>query len=103
MSEAAEWAKKRQPAAVIFRVCFKFFINERVRLNDYGGLGRTGHFWRTHDRQEIDWVETREDGGLEAFECKWEKRAFKVPLGWQRTYPESEVHLVHRQNFGMYV
>jgi len=80
-----------------------FFVNERVRQNDYGGLGRSGYFWRTHDQQEIDWVESRKDGGLEAFECKWEKRSYKVPLGWKRTYPDAEVHMVHRHNFGLFV
>jgi hypothetical protein len=64
---------------------------------------RSGYFWRTHDQQEFDWVKSRKDGGLEAFECKWEKRSYKVPLGWKRTYPDAEVHRVHRHNFGLFV
>lgn len=80
-----------------------FFVNERIRQNDYLRLGRTGYFWRTHDQQEIDWIETDGMGLLQGFECKWQQRAYKPPLGWQRAYPDAPVHLVHRGNFGSYV
>lgn len=80
-----------------------FFINERIRQSDYGGLGRSGHFWRTHDQQEIDWIETDGTGLLQGFECKWQERAYKPPTAWRRAYPDAPVNLVHRGNFGTYV
>ena len=43
----------------------KFQENRRVYANNY--------FWRTYDKQEIDWIEER-DGQLFAYEFKWQSK-----------------------------
>jgi hypothetical protein len=78
-------------------------INERVRRCDYGRMERHGYFWRTYDQQEIDRIETSPDGSVEGFECKWSVQTYAPPKGWQRAYPGTRVHLVHRENFGEYI
>jgi len=80
-----------------------FFINERIRQNDYERHGRMGYFWRTHDQQEIDWIEVDGTGGLTGFECKSTKRSWQPPLGWRRNYPDAPVHLVHPKNLGEFI
>ena len=57
------------------------------------------YFWRTYDRQEIDWVEERE-GKLYGYEFKWNpKRKAKYPKGWQSTYAEAEYEVIHPENY----
>lgn len=80
-----------------------YFINERIRQNEYERHGRTGFFWRTHDQQEIDWIEVDGEGFPTGFECKWSKRSWKPPLGWSRNYPDAPVHLIHRENVGNFI
>ncbi len=98
--EAFQPLRLRSDTGALFE---NFFINERIRQNEYARLGRKGYFWRTHDQQEIDWVELDIANNVQAFECKWQQRKYKPPFGWQRTYPDSPVHLVHRSNFGTFV
>ena len=59
----------------------------------------SNYFWRTHAKQEIDWIEER-DGGLKAFEFKWSKSGkAKVPIAWQKGYPDSTFEVVDRSNY----
>ena len=64
----------------------KFWHNQGERLNYY--------FWRTHDQQEIDYLEEK-DGVLHGFECKWQApRHFHAPKIFLTTYPQSRVDLI---------
>ncbi|MCL5991396.1 MAG: DUF4143 domain-containing protein, partial [Bacteroidetes bacterium] len=56
------------------------------------------YFWRTYDKQEIDWIEEK-DGKLTAIEFKWKEQKVKVPSGWQKNYPDSGFRVIHSDNY----
>jgi predicted AAA+ superfamily ATPase len=64
----------------------KFWHNQNERINYY--------FWRTHDQQEIDYLEEK-DGSLIGFEFKWQApRHFTPPKIFLETYPQARVSLI---------
>jgi hypothetical protein len=75
-----------------------YFIAERLKYNHNRRCNLSLYFWRTHDRHDIDYVE--EGGGrLVGYECKWTEKRWQPPALFSQTYPSSEVHLVHRNNY----
>jgi hypothetical protein len=76
-----------------------YVISERLKFQKYNRMIVNNYFWRTYDRQEIDWVEERE-GKLYGYEFKWNpKRKAKYPKGWQSTYAEAEYEIIHPDNY----
>jgi predicted AAA+ superfamily ATPase len=76
-----------------------FLAAERVKLQNYLRLDTTNYFWRTHDRQEIDWIEERE-GKLLAYEFKWQSSSRPTaPKAWREAYPEARFKVITPQNF----
>ena len=55
-----------------------FMISERIKYNNSRGLDANMYFWRTTQKQEIDYVEEK-GNVLSAFEFKWKKDSFKKP------------------------
>lgn len=56
-----------------------FLMSERMKYKAYHNVWAQSYFWRTHDQQEIDYVEDM-DGTLFAFEFKWNKhKSSKLP------------------------
>jgi predicted AAA+ superfamily ATPase len=51
-----------------------YLISERLKLHAYKQHHVSTYFWRTHNKQEIDWVEER-NGSLFAYEMKWKQLA----------------------------
>jgi hypothetical protein len=47
------------------------------------------YFWRTYDRQEIDFIESS-PGSLNAYEIKWKYQKVRIPEAWRKTYPDAE-------------
>lgn len=76
-----------------------FLISERMKYNHYNFNYCNSYFWRTHQKQEIDYIE--ESGGqLYAFEFKWnENKKVKVPSAFNETYKNHTFSLISRQNF----
>lgn len=56
------------------------------------------YFWRTHDHQELDYVEEA-DGKLQGYEFKWNSKKAKMPLAFAKAYPKAEIQVLHQQNF----
>ena len=56
------------------------------------------YFWRTYDRQEIDWIEER-GGNIFAYEIKFKKDKVKIPGAWKATYPDSEFTVINKNNY----
>jgi len=56
------------------------------------------YFWRTHDQQELDYLEEA-DGQLHGYEFKWNPKKAKAPAAFAKAYPRAEVQLLHQQNF----
>ena len=75
-----------------------FLISERIKANHNYGLEPNIYFWRTHQQQEIDYLE--ETGGkLFAFEFKWGNKKAKEPSIFAKTYPKSQWQLVNQDNY----
>ncbi len=76
-----------------------FVIAERIKSNHYSFNYCKNYFWRTHQKQEIDYVE-ESDGTLKAFEIKWNPNAkAKIPKTFTDTYPDSELFVITPDNF----
>ena len=75
-----------------------YVISERLKLQHYQGWLSNNYFWRTYDQQEIDWIEER-DGGLFAFEMKYQKKTVKAPGAWTSNYPGATFDVISRENY----
>jgi len=79
-----------------------FLIVERLKKQSYTSLSANNFFWRTHDQQEVDWVEER-GGRLHGFEFKWHPKALaknKNKLAWQTNYPtHATFTTINRTNY----
>jgi predicted AAA+ superfamily ATPase len=75
-----------------------FFISERIKYMDNKQIPANRFFWRTYEKKEIDLIEERE-GNLFAYECKYSKKAVKVPKDFILSYPESRFFVVTRDNY----
>jgi hypothetical protein len=81
-----------------------YLAAERLKLQHYKGMHVNNYFWRTHDRQEIDWVEDR-DGKLFGYEFKYSQptKKIKAPKAWAEAYPESTFKIIYKDNFEDFV
>lgn len=76
-----------------------YVISERLKHQRYQRMIVNNYFWRTYDKQEIDWLEERE-GKLFGYEFKWSpKRNAKAPKIWKDTYVESEFKVINHENY----
>ncbi|MCX7736219.1 MAG: ATP-binding protein [Candidatus Kapabacteria bacterium] len=75
-----------------------YIISERLKFQSNKSLHSNNYFWRTYDKQEIDWIEERE-GKLFAYEFKWKELKSKAPLAWVKTYPNSDFKVINSENF----
>ncbi len=75
-----------------------YMVSERLKFQSYERMLVNNYFWRTYDRQEIDWVEERE--GIEyAYEFKWNPQKIKVPVAWKKAYPNSKFSTITSENY----
>ena len=80
-----------------------FLIAERKKWIQESGLWCNTYFWRTHDQQEIDYIEEK-DGRLFAFEFKWSPAArARFSKTFTRAYPENTIEVISRDNFDSFV
>ncbi|MEX1240471.1 MAG: ATP-binding protein [Cyclobacteriaceae bacterium] len=75
-----------------------YIIAERLKFQEYHGIHANNFFWRTYDRQEVDWVEER-DGKMFGYEFKWGNKKTKVPPAWKKNYPQAEFNVIHQDNY----
>ncbi len=76
-----------------------YIIGERLKVQSYDKMIVNNYFWRTYDQQEIDWVEDR-GGKLYGYEFMWNpKRSTRVPVAWEKNYPDSEFHVINSDNY----
>lgn len=76
-----------------------FVIAERMKMLAYNGSFAQTYFWRTKQKQEIDYLE-EEDGKIKAFEFKWNpnKAAAKCPDSFLKAYQNPEFKVITPQN-----
>lgn len=76
-----------------------YLVSERIKYQNYNNLNIENYFWRTYDRQEIGWLEIKNEK-LAAFEFKWnEKKAPKVPVAFAKAYPEASFEVINKTNY----
>lgn len=75
-----------------------YLVIERLKKQSYKKLFKHNYFWRTYDKQEIDWIED-EDGVLEAYEFKWRMQRVKPPGAWLDAYPGAKFSLINQENY----
>ena len=80
-----------------------FLIVERMKFINTNSMYGNRYFWRTHDQQEIDYIEER-DGMLYAWEFKWNALSKKkIPKIFQKEYPNSEMKVITQDNFTEFI
>ncbi len=86
----------RQDTGVLWE---NWLISERKKWLHYHNTYANTYFWRTQDRQEIDYVEERE-GFMWAYEMKWNPRAkASFSKTFTDAYPQHHTLVVHKDNF----
>jgi len=79
-----------------------FLISERKKYLEYNEISTSSYFWRTTQKQEIDYIEER-GGVILSWEFKWNSKAkVKIPKTFTETYL-SEIKVIHRENFEDFV
>ena len=77
-----------------------FFISERMKYNHYNRHYVNAYFWRTTQKQEIDYVE-ESDGQFSAFEMKWnpKKGRTTIPSTFSQAYPVATTAIMTPENY----
>lgn len=79
-----------------------FMISERVKYNNNRSIDVNTYFWRTTQKQEIDYVEEK-GNVLSAFEFKWKKGSFKKPKSFLDAYAGSAIEVVNRGSYKKFI
>lgn len=76
-----------------------YIISERIKYQSYQKMLVNNYFWRTYDKQEIDWVEDR-GGKLYGYEFKWNpKKKIKAPGAWTKNYEGATYEIISPDNY----
>lgn len=77
-----------------------FFIMERIKFNAYHGKRVNYYFWRTTEKQKIDFVE-EENGLFSIFEMKWNPKLSRTKFlqNFIDSYSPKEMHIVTPDNY----
>ena len=81
-----------------------YMASERLKFQHYHAMAVNNYFWRTHDMQEIDWIEER-NGKLFGYEFKFAEpfRKLNAPKAWKENYPGAAFKVIHKNNFGDFI
>ena len=80
-----------------------FLVSERLKANHYSRRYSNCYFWKTHQKQEIDFVEEA-DGMLNAYEFKWSPgNKAKIPKTFTSAYPEATFEIITSDNFHQFL
>lgn len=75
-----------------------FLVSERLKNQSYNRIFANNYFWRTWDKQEIDWIEERE-GKLFGFEFKWTESKSKSLKSFSDSYNNAETKIINQENY----
>ena len=79
-----------------------FLIAERLKLQEYNQLYTNNYFWRTVQKQEIDFVE-ESNGQITAYEFKWNSKGkAKIPIAFLNEY-KANGKIIDKENFRNFV
>ena len=79
-----------------------YLICERIKLQHFLHTGTNNFFWRTYDRQEIDWIE-ESNGNIHGYELKWSDTRTKAPIAWRNAYPEAGFTVINKENYSKWL
>jgi len=79
-----------------------FLIAERMKFNKNSNLDRNAYFWRTIQKQELDYIEESK-GKLKGFEFKWSKEKLRKPKAFLEAYPGTRLKLINRDNYKKFI
>ena len=80
-----------------------FIISERQKQLNYKNIYTNAYFWRTLEKQEIDYIEER-DGKLFAYEFKWNPiKQPRLSKTFSRAYPKHEYKVISPDNFEEFI
>lgn len=72
---------------------------ERIKKQNYHKIATNNYFWRTYDKQELDWLEEK-GSELAGFEFKWnENKKSKIPTAFGKAYPDATFEVINKQNY----
>ena len=76
-----------------------YMIAERIKWLKLNNSGHTCFFWKTHTRQQIDYLEITGDG-MRGYKMDWEKRKkVKFPLYFSEIYPQAKTTVINRSSY----
>lgn len=76
-----------------------FLVVERLKVLSYNQIHVNQYFWRTQQKQEIDYIEDI-NGKLYAYEFKWNPRKkARFSTTFTKNYPVEKTMLVNRENY----
>ncbi len=75
-----------------------FMVAERLKFQEYRRIHANNFFWRTWDKQEIDWLEEKE-GTLFGYEFKYMSQKPRGLVPFTRSYPQAKFQLITSQNY----
>ena len=79
-----------------------FLIAERIKYNLNNRIDVSAYFWRSHQQQEIDYLEEK-GGRLSGYEMKWGAKKHRIPKVFLSTYKGSTIETIDRNNFMQFV
>lgn len=79
-----------------------FLIAERIKIQNYHEHFSNNYFWRTIQRQEIDFIEEK-NGNINAFEFKWKSGGRnKIPKSFLENY-QATGKVIDKENFREFI
>lgn len=75
-----------------------FLVMERVKYQRYKPQSANNYFWRTWEKQEVDWVEER-SGSLFGYEFKYTKGSNKSQRYFLAAYPQAHFQVITKENY----
>ncbi len=80
-----------------------FVVMERIKKHTYEmRIPVSYYFWKTYDGKEIDLIEER-GGRLYGYEMKWSKKKKELPEDWFKSYKNTEIKVINKENFLRYI
>jgi len=75
-----------------------YFICEMVKRSRINQRFTTPFYWRTYDGTGLDFLE-EEGEHINAYKCSLRPKKWRKPSSFIRAYPNSELHMVTRENY----
>ena len=87
--------ENRTDAGALFE---NYAIAERIKRKEYLIDYARSWFWRNTNKQEIDYIEEKDDR-IHAYELKWNpRRKTSAPLSFRNAYPDADFAIINRDN-----